>query len=243
MGYGMAIPPEPFPQGFRRLSEVDFQLKICYTYSMTISWFGHACFRIEAKEGSVLIDPFSKEIGLKPPKIKDDLVLVTHQHFDHNNIEDANPEAFIIQNPGEYEKQGIAVRGIASFHDDKEGSERGPNTIYVVKAEEMTVCHLGDLGHKLSDQQIEDIGDIDILMIPVGGNYTIGAKEAVEVIGQIEPKIIIPMHYKITGLNVPIEGSEKFIKELGLKPENVDKYKIAKKTLPVEETKLITFSI
>ena len=145
---------------------------------MNIQWYGQSCFRIESKEGSVLIDPFSKEIGLKSPRIKDDIVLVSHQHFDHNNIEDANPEAFIIQNPGEYEKHGIAIRGIAAFHDDKQGTERGPSTIHVIKAEEMTVCHLGDLGHKLSDQQVEDIGDIDILMIPVGGTYTIDAKGA-----------------------------------------------------------------
>src|SRR3989344_1900504 len=143
---------------------------------MTITWYGQSCFRIEAKEGSVLIDPFSKEIGLRPPKIKDDVVLVTHQHSDHNNISEANPEAFIIQNPGEYEKQGIAVRGIASFHDDKQGTERGPNTIYIIKAEEMTICHLGDLGHTLSDSQIEEIGDVDLVMIPVGGTYTIDAK-------------------------------------------------------------------
>ncbi len=190
-----------------------------------------------------MTDPFSKEIGLRSPKIKDDIVLVSHQHFDHNNIEDANPEAFIIQNPGEYEKQGIAVRGIASFHDDKNGTERGPNTIYVIKAEDMTVCHLGDLGHKLTDAQIEDIGDVDILMIPVGGNYTIDAKTAVEVINQVEPKVIIPMHYKVQGLTVDIAGPEKFVKELGLQAEKVDKYKIAKKNLPTEETQLVMFNI
>ncbi len=215
----------------------------CYNGSMTISWFGQSCFRIEAKEGSVLIDPFSKDIGLRPPKVKDDIVLVTHQHFDHNNIEDAVEGAFIVQNPGEYEKQGIAIRGIQSFHDNKEGAERGLNTIYMIKAEELTVCHLGDLGHKLADQQIEDIGDIDILMIPVGGSYTIDAKTAVEVIGQIEPKIVIPMHYKVAGLGISLDGPEKFVKELGLPPEKVDKYKVAKKTLPVEETKLVMFNL
>ncbi len=211
---------------------------------MTISWYGQSCFRIEAKEGSVLIDPFSKELGLKPPRIKDDVLLVTHQHSDHNNIEDANPEAFLIQNPGEYEKQGVAVRGIPSFHDDKQGTERGPNTIYVIKAEELTICHLGDLGHLLTDTQIEAIGDVDILMIPVGGTYTIDAKTAVEVISQVEPKVIIPMHYMVPGHSPsPLEGPEKFIKELGLTPENVDKYKIVKKLLPTEEMKLVVFNI
>lgn len=211
---------------------------------MTITWYGQSCFRLEAKEGSVLIDPFSKEIGLKPPRIKDDVVLVTHQHSDHNNIEDANPEAFIIQNPGEYENHGIAIQGIQSFHDNKEGAERGLNTIYVLKAEELTICHLGDLGHPLTDHQIEEIGDVDILMIPVGGTYTIDAKTAIEVINQVEPKIVIPMHYMVPGHSPSsLDGPEKFVKELGLTPEKFDKYKISKKLLPVEEVKLVMLEI
>ena len=211
---------------------------------MTISWFGQSCFRIEAKEGSILMDPFSKDIGLKPPKIKDDLVLVSHNHYDHNNVEDAPAETFIIKNPGEYEKNGIAVLGINSYHDKSEGKERGSNTIYVIKAEDMTVCHLGDLGQeKLDEKQVEEIGDVDILMIPVGGSYTINYKEALEVISQIEPKIVIPMHYKVKDLNVDIESADKFVKELGLTPEKVDKFKIAKKTLPAEEVKLVMFNI
>ena len=211
---------------------------------MTISWFGQSCFRIEAKEGSILTDPFSKDIGLKPPKIKDDLVLVSHNHYDHNNVEDAPAETFIIKNPGEYEKNGIAVLGINSYHDKSEGKERGSNTIYVIKAEDMTVCHLGDLGQeKLDEKQVEEIGDVDILMIPVGGSYTINYKEALEVISQIEPKIVIPMHYKVKDLNIDIESADKFVKELGLTPEKVDKFKIAKKTLPAEEVKLVMFNI
>lgn len=211
---------------------------------MTINWFGQSCFRIEAKEGSILIDPFSKEIGLKPPKIKDDIVLVSHGHDDHNNVEDMNPEAFLINTPGEYEKNGIAIRGISSYHDKSEGKERGLNTIYIMKTEDMTICHLGDLGQeKLDEKQVDEIGDVDILLVPVGGNYTINSKEAVGVIGQIEPKIIIPMHYKIKDMKVDIEGPEKFVKELGLTPEKVDKYKIAKKLLPLEEMKLVMFEL
>ena len=210
---------------------------------MNISWFGQSCFRIETKEGSILIDRFLEEKeGLKPPKIKDDIVLVTHEHGDHNNIEGINPEAFLINTPGEYEKRGIAIRGISSYHDKSEGKERGMNTIYVMKAEDMTICHLGDLGQeKLTESQVDEIGDIDILFIPVGGNYTINYKEAVGVIGQIEPKIIIPMHYKVKDLKIDLDSSDKFVKELGLTPEKVDKYKIAKKLLPLEEMKLIMF--
>lgn len=207
---------------------------------MTISWFGQSCFRIEAKEGSILIDPFSKEIGLKTPKIKDDVVLVTHSHFDHNNTTDANPEAFIIDTPGEYERKGIQVKGIPSYHDKSQGAERGLNTIYIIKAEEITACHLGDFGEgKLSDAQVEAIGDVDILFVPVGGVFTIDAREAVEVITQIEPKVVIPMHYKIPDLQIDLDGPEKFIKEIGLTPEKTDKLKIAKKLLPVEEIKLV----
>ncbi len=206
---------------------------------MIISWFGQSCFRIESKEGSILIDPFSKEIGLRAPKIKDDIVLITHQHYDHNNLESATPEAFIIDGPGEYERKGIHVQGILSYHDAVQGAERGLNTIYKIKADELSVCHLGDLGHKPTDAQVEDIGDVDILMIPVGGTYTIDAKTATEIISQIEPKIVIPMHYRIPGLTVELDGAEKFIKEIGLTPEKTDRLKVAKKTLPVEETKLV----
>lgn len=209
---------------------------------MNISWFGHSCFRIESKEGSIIIDSFSKEIGLKPPRIKDDLVLVTHNHYDHNNIEGANPEAMIVNGPGEYEKQGIYVRGILSYHDKVEGKERGLNTIYIIKTEDITICHMGDFGQaEFGENQLDDIGDVDILMIPVGGNYTVDFKEAVKIVSQIEPKVIMPMHYKISGLNLDIDGPDKFVKELGLTPEKVDKYKIIKKNLPIEEMKLVIF--
>jgi len=222
---------------------------------MIINWFGHSCFRIEIKavsgQASVLIDPFSKDIGLRPPRIKDNLVLVTHDHYDHNNLNGAHSkssgqvdsESFIINSPGEYEKYGVYVRGINSYHDDKEGKDRGLNTIYVIKAEEMTLCHLGDFGqNQLEEDQVEDIGDIDILMIPVGGKYTIDYKKAVKVIKQIEPKIIIPMHYKLKGLKLDIDGVDKFVKEIEIPPEKVDKFKINKKNLPVDKTKLIMFN-
>ncbi|MEK7125019.1 MAG: MBL fold metallo-hydrolase [Patescibacteria group bacterium] len=208
---------------------------------MTISWFGQSCFRIEAKEGSLLIDPFSKEIGLRPPKIRDDLVLVTHAHYDHNHTEGTEEGALIIANPGEYERKGVAVLGIRSFHDRTSGAERGLNTIFVIKAEDMTVCHLGDIGQEtLTEEQVEMIGDVDVLMVPVGGTFTVGSKEAAAIVSQIEPKVIIPMHYKIQGLAIKeLDGPEKFVKEIGLSPEKTEKYRIVKKNLPVDETKLV----
>ena len=218
---------------------------------MIITWFGHSCFRIEANSAglgqtketvSVLIDPFSKDIGLRPPKNKNNIVLVTHHHFDHDHTSDANSETFLIDGPGEYEKQGVQIRGISSFHDKSGGKERGLNTIYIIKIEDITICHLGDFGQeKFEEHQLEEIGDVDVLMIPIGGNYTINYKEAVDIIGQIEPKIIIPMHYKIKDLNIDIEGPEKFLKEIGLTPEKTDKFKIVKKNLPTEEMRLVLF--
>lgn len=211
---------------------------------MTIRWFGQACFRLESKEISLLIDPFSKEIGLRPPKINDQIVAVTHDHYDHNNVTDAEPDTFIIKGPGEYEKKGVYVQGIHSLHDNAGGTQRGFNTIYVITIEDMRVCHLGDLGQDtLTDEQVDEIGDVDILLIPVGGVYTINSQKALGVIKQIEPKIIIPMHYKVPGLTIEIEGPEKFLKDIGMQPEKVDTFKILKKNLPAEEMKLVVFNI
>ena len=179
---------------------------------------------------------------MRAPRLNDNIILVSHGHDDHNNIEGAPKEAFIIQNPGEYEVKNVYVRGISSFHDKSQGAERGLNTIFVIDMEEIKICHLGDLGQeKLTDEQVNQIGDIDILMIPVGGKYTLDYKEAVEAVNQLEPKIVIPMHYKIPDLKLDVDGPEKFIKELGLTPEKMDKLKIAKKLLPVEEMRLILF--
>ena len=212
---------------------------------MTITWYGHSCFRLESKDFSLLIDPFSSEIGLRPPKIKDNIVLVSHEHYDHNNVEDLPKDTLLIKGPGEYEVKGVFIKGIQSFHDKNQGQERGLNTMYTIKMEDMVITHMGDFGQgALSEEQIEKIGDADILMIPTGGVYTINYKEAVEAISQIEPKIVIPMHYKIPGLKIEIEGPEKFLKEMSLTPEKAEKsYKVQKKNLPAEEMKLVVFNL
>ena len=209
---------------------------------MTITWYGQSCFRLEGKNSTILIDPFNKEIGLKPPRLNADVILVTHEHHDHNNVDGVAPETFIVRGPGEYEKAGVYIEGIKSFHDNSQGSQRGLNTIYLIRAEELRLCHLGDLGQaELTDEQIGAIGDVDILFLPVGGNYTIDGVQAARLVKDIEPKIVIPMHYKVPGLTVDIEDAKKFIKELGLKPEEVENFKINAKNLPTEEIKLITF--
>ncbi|MEK7616409.1 MAG: MBL fold metallo-hydrolase [Patescibacteria group bacterium] len=211
---------------------------------MTVTWYGQACFRLEGKDTRVLIDPFEGKIGLRAPRINDQIICVTHEHYDHNNVEGASPETFVICGPGEYEKSSVQIVGVGSYHDNNHGADRGLNTIYVIKFEDITLCHLGDLGQsELSDEQIETIGGVDILFVPVGGTYTIDGKQAVGIVKQIEPKIIIPMHYKVPGLNIDLDGPNTFLKEIAIKPEEVESFKIQSKNLPQEEMRLITFTL
>ncbi len=189
------------------------------------------------------IDPFDETTGLKVSSMTADILLITHDHHDHNNKKAIKGSPFLIEGPGEYEVKEIFVQGIPSFHDETEGKQRGQNTIYVIEAEEMRFCHLGDFGQKeLTEDQLEQIGDIDILMIPVGGEFTLDAKGATHVISQIEPRIVIPMHYLIPNLKVKIEGVDKFLKEIGKKsivPQ--EKLLIKKKDLP-QETQVVVLT-
>lgn len=213
---------------------------------MFITWLGHSCFKIQDKTGtdgiSVITDPFGKSTGLKVPNCEADIVTVSHGHDDHNNIDCLRGQPFVINSAGEYEIKDICVEGVESFHDDKEGKERGKNIIYRIEMDGVSIVHLGDLGQSLNSKQIERLAGTDILLIPVGGKFTIDAKKAVEVVSQIEPRIVIPMHYKTKDLNLDIEGVEKFVKELGLTPRNEEKLKISRKELPQDEMELVILS-
>ncbi len=214
---------------------------------MIITWLGHSCFKIQDKataDGITLVtDPFDKKIGLKPPAFEADVVTVSHDHYDHNNANSLRGEPFVIERAGEYDIKGVAVQGVESFHDAKEGKERGRNVIYRIELDDISIVHLGDLGHKLDNKQLEVLAGIDILMVPVGGKYTLNAAEAVEVVNQIEPRMVIPMHYKVPGLVIDIDEVDKFIKELGVKPTEEDKLKIAKKDLPQEDMELVILKL
>jgi len=212
---------------------------------MVITWYGQSCFKIQSGETVLFTDPFCKEIGLTPPRGAANIITISHQHRDHNNYDALTGEPLVIKGPGEYETKGISIKGILSFHDNKEGKERGTNTIYIIEIEGIKICHLGDLGEeKLNDTQIEEINGVDILMIPVGGIFTINGEDAVEIINQIEPKLVIPMHYKIPGLNIKMDGVDVFLKEMGVgKKEVVDKLTIKKKDLPQEETEVVVMKI
>jgi len=213
---------------------------------MYITWLGQSCFKLQDKIGpdgvTLVTDPYGDEIGLKMPHFEADIVTVSHSHFDHNNTGAIRGKPFIVDTAGEYEMKGVFVEGVESWHDSSEGKERGKNIIYRIEMEDISLTHLGDLGHILDTKQLEKLEGTDILLIPVGGKYTINAAKAVEVISQIEPRIVIPMHYKLPGLKAEIDGVEKFIKELGLKPRQEEKLKISKKDLPVEDMELVVLS-
>lgn len=214
---------------------------------MIITWQGHSCFKIQDKVGpegvTVVTDPFNKEVGLKVPNFEADIVTVSHDHKDHNNIDALRGTPFVIECAGEYDFKGVLIEGIDSYHDDKKGEERGSNIMYRIEIDDISVAHLGDLGDILDNAQIEKLIGTDVLLIPVGGKYTLDAKKAVEVISQIEPRIVIPMHYKTKDLKYDLDPIEKFIKELGLTPTYEEKLKISKKDLPQEDMELVILSI
>ncbi|OGV92761.1 hypothetical protein A3B57_01985 [Microgenomates group bacterium RIFCSPLOWO2_01_FULL_47_10] len=168
---------------------------------MDISYLGHSCFRLRGKTATVVMDPYSREVGFSLPGVTADIVTISHDHADHNAAlavkgTARRSEPFVISAPGEYEILGTSVFGVPSFHDSKNGQQRGKNVMFVVHIDGFAVAHLGDLGHTLSDKQIEELDGVDILLCPVGGEYTIDAKEAAEVINEIGPSYVIPMHFQ-----------------------------------------------
>ena len=208
---------------------------------MEIIWHGHSFFEIQSKKTKIVIDPFSEKIGLLPPKVKADILLISHNHYDHNNKKTISGDYFLIEGPGEYEVKGIFIEGIESFHDEKGGKERGKNTIYKIEIEGFKICHFGDFGQKeLTEEQKEKLEDLDILMVPVGGIYTISAKEAVKIVQELEPKIVIPMHYFLPKLKIKLDKVDKFLNLMGIKKiKPIEKLKLKKGERLPQETKVL----
>ncbi len=218
---------------------------------MKIVWAGQACFQIISSNSknhsaNIVIDPFDKTTGLRVPSFHADILLVTHDHYDHNNVKAIKGEPFLIKGPGEYEIKGVFIEGITSFHDDVQGKERGKNTIYTIEVEGMKLCHLGDLGQKqLTGPQLEKIGSsIDILMIPIGGTYTISPQEAQKIISQIEPRIVIPMHYQLPKLKLKLESLKNFLKVMGQSSiEPQAKFSIKTSNLPKDGMEIVILEL
>ena len=207
---------------------------------MDITYLGHASFRIRGKSTVVVTDPYSPDVGLKFPKhIEADIVTVSHDHGDHNCVSQVEGSPFVIKGPGEYEIKGVGVVGFSTFHDEQKGELRGRNTMYRIEIDGISIVHLGDLGHMLSNDDIEALDGVNVLLVPVGGLHTIDATRASQIVNEIEPSIVIPMHYGRPELNQKIFGQllplATFLKEVGkedLVP--VPKLNISKDKLPAE---------
>ena len=201
---------------------------------MEITWLGHSCFKLKGKQATVITDPFSPAIGYTLGKVTADIVTVSHPHPGHSYVQGVADEPRILKSPGEYESGGVLTVGVHTFHDNEKGAQRGKNTVFVIDIDDVMICHLGDLGHVLTAEQVAEINGVDVLLIPVGDVSTIDAVQAAQIVRQLEPKIIIPMHYKTEAEKKDLETAERFLKEMGVK-EAVPQPKLSvnKSSLPL----------
>jgi len=182
---------------------------------MNIKWLGHSCFLITSNEGlRVITDPYAVGGGINYSPVKEtaDIVVVSHDHDDHNNVSAVQGKPEVVKGSGTKTVKGIQFRGVATYHDSSQGKQRGPNTIFCFTVDNIKLCHLGDLGHVLSPGQINEIGGVDILFIPVGGFFTIDAANASQVCDQLRPEVIIPMHFKTPNCAYPIASVDDFLR-------------------------------
>jgi L-ascorbate metabolism protein UlaG (beta-lactamase superfamily) len=182
---------------------------------MKITWYGHASFLVETAQGvSIVTDPYDpgfERIAYGPIADSADIVTVSHDHGDHSYVDGVPGNPLVVKGTGRHEMYGIVFQGIPSYHDDTEGSQRGDNTIWTFAVDDMVLCHLGDLGHMLSEKDVANLGSVDILFIPVGGFYTIGPEEASGVVSMVRPGLVIPMHFKTPKCDFPIETVDGFL--------------------------------
>jgi L-ascorbate metabolism protein UlaG (beta-lactamase superfamily) len=210
-----------------------------------IQWLGHSCFRIKAREAIVVTDPYGPEAGYKLGRPTAHVVTVSHDEPDHNNIaavKGMRGDPVVITGPGEYEVGGVFILGIRTYRDMRKGKLRGKNTVYLLEFADMNICHLGDLGHPLSDEELADISKADVLLIPIGGKHSLAATQAAEVVAQIEPRIVIPMHYNHPAGRIRLDGVDPFFREMGVKPvAPLETFKIGSGDLPGEddETRIV----
>jgi L-ascorbate metabolism protein UlaG (beta-lactamase superfamily) len=206
---------------------------------MEIEWFGLSCFRLRSREATIVTDPYEKSVGLKLPRPRADLVTISHNHSGHDNADGVAGSPKVINGPGEYEISSVFVTGVQTWHDKRGGKDRGKNTVYAISVEGLNICHLGDIGHIPTQAQADAIGEVDILLLPVGGGNALNASDAAEVVSLFEPMIVIPMHYRVPELAFKLDPVEKFVKEMGMKaPAPVESLSVKKDSLP-KETQIV----
>lgn len=184
--------------------------------TLTIRWWGQACFSISDGTRTVLADPFPADFGYKVPEVEAQVVLVTHEHRDHNAVDTVRGNPAVLRGPGRHEAAGLSILGVPAFHDAEHGAKRGPNTLFTWEMAGLKLAHVGDLGHVLTDEQVVALAaPVDVLMIPVGGYYTIDAVQAVQVARQLQARVILPMHVKTAALSrLPIAVVDDFLQAL-----------------------------
>jgi len=209
---------------------------------MEIIWYGHACFRLKDRNSTVVTDPYDKSLGLPLPRPKADIVTVSHKSPHHSSVDGVKGDFKVVDSPGEYEIGGTFITGIRMHPSKKRGNnddESFRNNIYVIYLDDIAVCHLGDLNHIPNQNQVEDMGNRDVMLVPVGGQKALNAAQAAEVISLVEPYVVIPMHYSLPGITIKFDPVDKFLKEMGVtKIEPESSLKLTKSSLP-DETQIV----
>ncbi len=203
---------------------------------MEIVWLGHSCFRLRGRDLTIVTDPFGKGSGYPPLKVSADLVTISHSEDNHDALTAVGGSPKVVTGPGEYEIGGAIIQGVATSRGKQEGV-RGKNTAFTIRLDDVTICHLGDLGRTLTPEQVEVLKDPDVLLIPVGGFCTINASEAAEVISQLEPRLVVPMHYKTAAVDLPLEMVDRFCKEMAVAESAAQpKLTVTRSALPEQTT-------
>lgn len=209
---------------------------------MKIRYLGHSCFEFTESTGTTIVtDPYG-DIGYKMPKARANAVTISHAHYDHNNAKAVGGSPVIFDREGQYENGGVHITAIKSYHDNENGEERGENLIFKFRMDGVEVCHLGDLGEECSSSLIEALLPVHVLLIPVGGNYTIDAQQAKEYVDRIMPSYVIPMHYKTKGLDIDVEKADDFIdlfEEEDVEEIRSNELELFRDDVTEEQTKLI----
>jgi L-ascorbate metabolism protein UlaG (beta-lactamase superfamily) len=204
---------------------------------MEIFWLGHSCFQLRGKNIALVTDPFTPAQGdaSRLSKFNASIVTISHDHPGHNHAHGVGGNPRIVRGPGEYEISDVLITGVASYHDDEHGQAYGRNTMYVIHIDELVICHLGDLGHTLHEEQLEEVADADILFVPIGGGHSLNATQAAEVISQVEPHIVIPMHYRSAATEESSPALATFCREMGVETINPQpKLTVTRNSLPTE---------
>jgi L-ascorbate metabolism protein UlaG (beta-lactamase superfamily) len=213
---------------------------------MEISWLGHSCFQLRGKQVTLITDPFAPQTdassqpkeSLRLGKVSASIVTISHEHPNHNYVAGVQGNPRVVRGPGEYEISDVLITGVPAYHDARRGRERGRNTIYVIHMDGVVICHLGDLGHTLQEEQLEEVADADVLLVPIGGEHTLNAAQAAEVISQVVPRIVVPMHYNplaADGEQAVPEALDKFCREMGVEALNPQpRLSVSHGSLPAE---------